>query len=273
MKQSTNVTVSILGAGNMGKAIAAGMVSSGFCSPADIILTNKHTDSFGTLPHSCRTTIENYQAVTDAHVIICAVKPQGMKVLLDEIQGHVKPHQLVVSIAAGLPLSFFAPFFDANQPIVRVMPNLCAQVNESMSAWVANTSVSDEQKRIVNQILSSFGEALELETEDHMNAVTAVSGSGPAYIFYLTNIFQQAACNAGLKPEDTQKLILQTLRGSVRLMESSDKSPVQLREAVTSKGGTTEAALEVFLQSDIDDIFKRAVKAAKQRAQALEVGS
>jgi pyrroline-5-carboxylate reductase len=266
--------LTILGAGNMGQAIADGLTNEGVYHPSEIMLTNIDDEALRPFDEKgFQTSTDNMHAVQAADIILLAVKPQTMNEVLTVISSSVSPDKLIISIAAGLPIRFFSNFFQSDQPIIRVMPNLCAQVNESMSAWVANSSVSDEQKRIVNQILSSFGKALELETEEQMNAVTAVSGSGPAYIFYLTEIFQQAACNAGLKPEDAQKLILQTLRGSLRLMEASDKTPVQLREAVTSKGGTTEAALELFFRSNIDEVFNKAVQAASQRAKELEMVS
>lgn len=265
-------TIAILGAGNMGSAIAHGLVSSGFCKAKEIILTHHQEEHLQIFQkQGFQTTTDNCLAVQKADIIICAVKPQKMKSLLTEIQDVVESEKMIMSIAAGLPLAFFASFFSDNQPLVRVMPNLCARINESMSAWVANNVVTKEQKQIVSSILESFGSALELESEDQMNAVTAISGSGPAYLFYFTELLQKAALNLGLSQEQAQKLIMQTLRGSTLLMEQSSQSPEQLRQAVTSKGGTTQAALDIFYKKDFSSMIQKATMAAAHRAKEIEL--
>lgn len=249
--------IAIIGAGNMGQAIAQGLLSKKIITHDQLMLTNTKTRN-------------NKEAVANADIIILAIKPQMAHLVLDEIKEEVK-NQLVISIMAGITIDTLQQKLGKRIGVVRVMPNLGAKVGKSMSVWVKSKEVIAEHKVIVKAILEAIGTELELQEEQQINMATAISGSGPAYFFYLTELLEKAAEELGFSHEKAGLLAIQTMLGSAELLRVSQVSAEELRHAVTSKGGTTEAALSIFDKQKLGKRFVLAVKAAYNRAKELDL--
>ncbi len=199
--------------------------------------------------------------------IVLAVKPQGMDGVLKELSSYST--SLILSIAAGKTLAYFAKHL-GDAPVVRAMPNTPALIRKGITALVANRHVGEDQKALAEQLLSAAGEVVWLDAEAQIDAVTAVSGSGPAYVFYFLEALIKAGGVQGLPEDIARRLALQTLRGSVKLAMKSEESLEQLRRNVTSPGGTTEAALKVLMRKDgLEALLNEAVAAAVKRSEEL----
>lgn len=245
-------TIAIIGAGNMGKAMARGLHGE------NLFLTNS-------------TSNNNREAAQQSDVLLLAVKPQKIKEVLLEM-GESCTGKLIISVAAGVTMNSIAQQLGRqDQKIVRVMPNLGARVGESMSVWVANEFVTDEDKRIVEEILGAVGKSIEVKSEDLIDAATAISGSGPAYFFYFVEQLTQMGQQFGFSEDMARLLAEQTLIGAAKVLGSSDKTAHELRLAVTSQGGTTFAATERFRREKLDRRFQKGVRDAKRRAQQLRI--
>ncbi|OIN86604.1 MAG: pyrroline-5-carboxylate reductase [Alphaproteobacteria bacterium CG1_02_46_17] len=204
--------------------------------------------------------------------IILAVKPQVMTETIMQLKHLVSPATLILSIAAGKPISFFEGLLDVRQPVIRVMPNTPAAIGYGMSVLCANCHVTSMQKDQATLLMSSVGLAEWIDDENLMDAVTAVSGSGPAYVFHLIESLAEAGETVGLSHDLSMKLARQTVVGSALLAQQSDRlDAATLRQNVTSPGGTTEAALKVLMaeQSGLTDLMSRAVSAARNRGREL----
>lgn len=215
-------------------------------------------------------TFKNAAPETD--IFILAVKPQIMGDVCASIKGVVKPDALILSIAAGQTIASFEERFSANQPIIRVMPNTPAAIGRGMSVAIANPQVTDMQKEQADTLLRSVGKVEWIDDEDLLNAVTAVSGSGPAYIFHMIEAMAAAGENAGLSPALAMTLARETVIGAAALAEAdSNIEAAQLRKNVTSPGGTTEAALNVMMDDEngLTKLMTRAIRAAKKRGEEL----
>lgn len=265
-----DISLAIIGAGNMGSAIVHGMLDHAILPADRIILTDPHVTALNQWKEKgCRTNTDNAQAVQEAQVILLAVKPQIMHAVLTQVAPAISSQHLVISIAAGISIHTIATDIGDTIPLVRVMPNLCARVGDSMSAWVANPHVSPQQKQTVQKLLGAIGTEQEIQNESLMDAVTAVSGSGPAYFFILVQAMEEQAQAFGLDPQTARTLVLQTFVGAAHTLASSDMSAEDLASAVTSKGGTTEAALQHFSTHNLSTIIQEGMKAAHKRAQDL----
>lgn len=251
-----NEKIAIIGAGNMGKAIAYGLENTQV-SVDQLILTNSKTNN-------------NKEATFLSDVVILAVKPQKMMSVLKEI-GDSSSGKLIISVAAGVTLDSIEKVLGGDQAlrVVRVMPNLCSRVGESMSAWVANENVTEDDKHTVREILSSMGKEIEIENEDLINAVTAISGSGPAYFFYFVEQLSLMGEEFGLSREISRQLAEQTLIGSAKTLANSNKTAKELRLEVTSEGGTTFEAIKRFRTEMVDLGFRKGVRDARRRAREL----
>lgn len=211
-------------------------------------------------------TDSNAEACRDADVVILAVKPQDFGAV--EIGGKLKGDALVVSIMAGVEIEKIREILDGHSYIARVMPNLPALVSEGISGFYA-PDLEPEQKKIVCEILKTFGDAVEVENEDDMDKITALSGSGPAYVFYFIETLRDAGVGLGLEKDAAEKLALKTVLGSAKFAEIDIASLEELRGRVTSKGGTTEKALQVLEKHGLKEIMREAVEAAYKRAKEL----
>ncbi len=206
--------------------------------------------------------------IISADIIIFAVKPQDFERASKDLRGAVEnpAATTIISIMAGVTLARIQEK-TGSQKIVRAMPNLPLQVGAGLTAWLATGQVTD--KRTIKEILSCFGEEIEVESEEKLSAITALSGSGPAYFFHLTSLLQEKAKEFGFTEQVAQKIAKQTFIGSSKLFASQNFSASELEKAVTSKGGTTAAAFDYLSKNRFDEIFKSAVEAAEKRCHEL----
>lgn len=258
------IKVGIIGAGNMGSAIIAGM-SKNF----DVYVCEADKKKAAVIQKKYGASVVDLKVLLKkSKAIILAVKPQGMDPLLEDIKQVGFDKQLFVSIAAGLKTSYFEKKLGRNVRVIRTMPNLPALVGEAVSGISVGKYARSMDTILACQILNSVGKTVVV-SESQMDAITAVSGSGPAYVFYFIECLMKAAKSLGLKADVAHDLVIETLKGSVSLLENQKVDASVLRERVTSKGGTTQAALNVLTKSKVDQIFKEALKAAKNRSKEL----
>lgn len=265
-------TIGFIGGGNMAEALIKGVIESGVYKPENIIVSDIRVERLNYIAEKYNITIteDNGELAEKADLIVLSVKPQNMSEVLEEIKGNVNKETLVISIAAGVRTQKIANLL-GEMAIVRVMPNTPALIGKGTSALFANTK---GQSRLdeAEKIFSAVGSCFFVADEGLMDAVTAVSGSGPAYYFLLTEEMIKAAVELGFDDETAKKLVLQTALGAASLAVEADKdgqSPADLREKVTSVGGTTEAALKVFKEAGFETIVADAVKRARDRSREL----
>jgi len=206
--------------------------------------------------------------VADADAVLLVVKPQDMTVVLEEIKESINPSTVVISFAAGKTISFISSVLGTNNPVVRVMPNTPTMVGAGMAAASMGTGVTEAQKKFVLGFLAATGKVIEV-AEDLQDAVTATSGSGPAYFFAFVEAMVAGARDLGLSEEEATILTIQTIVGAAKLLDESGKSATTLRENVTSPNGTTAAALASFRSSDLNSMVAKAMEAASDRSQEL----
>jgi len=266
----------------MGEAIAAALIRSGAANAGDITLADMDDSRLQHLEttYGVFTTGDNTGLFSSSRVVILAVKPQQMGQVLNELSGHIgyriETRKLVISIAAGIRIrqieeTLYGPLDDpmrANLPIVRVMPNTPALVLEGMSGMSPNRHARDDDMHQARRIFEAMGAVIEFE-ENQMDAVTAMSGSGPAYLFYLAEAMIAAGLRMGFSREESAALTLGTLKGAVRLMEEHREPPESLRRKVTSPGGTTAAATGVLDDRNVRQHIVDAILAARERSRDL----
>jgi pyrroline-5-carboxylate reductase len=262
--------ISFIGGGNMGEAIIGALLEKKLCRPGDISASDISGPRLDYLKkkYNINVTADNSAAIKDKDVIVLAVKPQNINEVLAGLKGRLKPGQLVLSIAAGVKIGTLTAGLEHGS-VVRSMPNTPAQIGLGASGWTATPEVTEEQKTLARTVLGAMGKEIYFGEEDYLDMVTAVSGSGPAYVYLFAESLIDAAVGLGLAKKDAELLVLQTVLGAASLMHKSDKSPAELRRNVASKGGTTERAIQVFEESDLAGIVGRAVKAAFLRAKEL----
>lgn len=268
---STSPTISFIGAGNMASAIIGGMIESGF--DAENIWASAPDDShlqairkqFGV-----SITTDNRYCAQQADVIILAVKPQIMAAVCRDIAPVVQnTRPLVISIAAGLEAVTLDTWLGGGLPLVRVMPNTPSLVGKGAAGLFANDQVSEAQKDTVEKIFGSIGSALWVDDEASLHAVTALSGSGPAYFFLMLEALEGAATEAGMTAETARALAIQTMAGAAEMAARSEHDPGQLKRNVMSPGGTTEQAINAFEQGGLRGLVKQAYQAAYQRSEEM----
>ncbi|MFK7912396.1 MAG: pyrroline-5-carboxylate reductase [Pseudomonadales bacterium] len=260
--------VTFIGAGNMASALLAGLLDSGFpaadlCASDPDATQRARIEALGIAAHA-----DNAPAIADADAIVLAVKPQIMKPVLNSLT-TLTSEQLLISIAAGVPITAMADVLGRAQPIVRCMPNTPALLRQGVTALVANEQANAAQQQLAGKILGAAGTIHWLEDESALDAVTAVSGSGPAYFFYLLEAMITAGVELGLPAELAESLAIETALGAARMAKEGDIDPAQLRRNVTSPGGTTERALNVLNNAGVNDAMIDAMKQAASRSQEL----
>ncbi|MFH1552623.1 MAG: pyrroline-5-carboxylate reductase [Candidatus Omnitrophota bacterium] len=261
--------VGIIGCGNMGSAIARGMVDRGIASGDSIFLYDKDIKKAAQLAEKTGCVQKDLsQLVRSSDFLVIAVKPQDFDVLAGEIAGDIA-EQTIVSVMAGIGISAITGKLGRELPVVRAMPNMAAFVGESITCISCSGMVNNTEK--VKNIFSGIGKVLELD-EKLLDGATALSGSGPAYLFYLAEAMIDAAREAGFDEVTAKELVVQTLYGSAALLKGTGSSPEDLIRKVASKGGTTEAALSVFDEKDLKSHIKAAILKAKQRSEELSRG-
>jgi pyrroline-5-carboxylate reductase len=266
-----NIRITFIGCGNMGRSLIGGLINDGY--PVNCISGVDINDAPRSLTHNhfgIEVLDNAAPALRGAHVVVLAVKPQAMKdtlVPLREIFSKEKP--LLISIAAGIRLNDLARWAGDGLPIVRAMPNTPALVGTGASALCANSNVNDTQHDIAESIMRSTGIVTWVEDESLIDVVTALSGSGPAYYFYIMEIMEKAGIELGLTKEQARLLTLQTALGAAKMAMESEDDPEVLRKQVTSPGGTTEQAIKVMQEGKLNELFSKAIRAAFERSQEL----
>ncbi len=268
---STADTLTFIGGGNMAEALIRGLLAQGRIAARQLRVTDINPDrrAFFEETYGISTSPDNAQAVAEATAVVLAVKPQQLATVLRDLAGHWTEGQLVVSIAAGVTTARIEAELPATVRVVRVMPNTPALVGRGVHAIAPGTRATADDTERVAAWLGASGQVVHV-TEAQMDAVTAVSGSGPAYVFYLMEAMQAAAESLGLEPRMARDLIIGTVDGAAALWQASpDQSAADLRARVTSKGGTTAAAIAVLDNAHVQQHWVQAVQAAHQRAQEL----
>jgi pyrroline-5-carboxylate reductase len=262
--------IAILGAGKMGEALIAGLLSSGWRQPEEIVAADRRPERLEEVAtrFGATTTGSNAEAVAGAEIVVIAVKPQDMDGLLADIGGLLTADQTVLSIAAAIPTGAIEQHLSAAVPVVRAMPNTPATVHEGMAGITAGAHAGDEHLQKAEELLAHVGRTVRVP-EPHMDAVTAVSGSGPAYFALLAESMIEAGILLGLSREISTDLVVQTMLGTAKLLRDEKMHPVELRESVTSPGGTTIAAIRELEQAGVRAAFLNAIQAAMQRSKEL----
>jgi pyrroline-5-carboxylate reductase len=262
-------TLCFIGGGNMARSLIGGLIARGR-DPKLMTVADPMPAQLEALQRQfgVRGTTSNLEAVANADVIVLAVKPQEMRNVTTALAGALPKRPLLISVAAGIRASDIRHWSNG-APVVRCMPNRPALEGCGMTGLFATDEVSAEHRRIAADLLSAVGKTLWLEQEAQMDVVTAVSGSGPAYFFLLIEMLEQAGIQLGLSPETSRQLAVETAYGSGRMARESSDSPATLRQQVTSKGGTTQAAMDVLESKEVRAIFSAAVAAAARRSAEL----
>jgi len=263
--------IAFIGGGHMTTALVGGLRARGV-APQDLYVADPAASQLERLAteFGVQTTAANAQAVRDADLVVLAVKPQDMASAAGSIAGALRGRpSVVVSVAAGIRLADLHRWLGEGVPVVRAMPNRPALIGAGITAACAGTGVGPTDRAAVERVLSAVGPLVWLEDESWMDAVTAVSGSGPAYFFLLIEALEAAGASLGLPQATARQLAVHTALGSGRMAAASSESPATLREQVTSKGGTTAAALEVLERADLRGLLREAVAAAAHRSAEL----
>ena len=270
------IRVTFIGAGNMASAIIGGMIESGH-SPSSITATSP-SDAFLAPIHDrygIHTNTDNIAAVSQADVVVLAVKPQVMREVCEGLASTVQRQRpLLISVAAGLGVDTLDQWLGGGLPVVRCMPNTPALVGAGASGLYANAQVSEEQRTMATELMESTGLVAWVEEAHLLDAVTAVSGSGPAYFFLMFEAMEEAGVKLGLPAETARRLAMQTALGAAKMAMASDKPPEELRRNVMSPGGTTERAVERLEQGGLRQLMAEAMDDCAQRARemATELG-
>ncbi|MFP3675994.1 pyrroline-5-carboxylate reductase [Pseudomonas sp. SIMBA_041] len=261
--------IAFIGAGNMAASLIGGLRAKGLdASQIRASDPGAETRAKVAAEHGIETFADNADAIQDADVVVLAVKPQAMKAVCEAIRPSLKPNQLVVSIAAGITCASMNNWLGA-QPIVRCMPNTPALLRQGVSGLYATAEVNADQRQQAQELLSAVGIALWLNEEQQLDAVTAVSGSGPAYFFLLIEAMTAAGVKLGLPADIAAQLTLQTALGAAHMAVASDVDAAELRRRVTSPAGTTEAAIKSFQAGGFEALVETALGAAAHRSAEM----
>ncbi|MFH9352700.1 pyrroline-5-carboxylate reductase [Kitasatospora sp. NPDC017646] len=263
--------IAFLGTGKIGEALLSGLLRAGK-APSDVLVTARRPERAAELAARYGVVaVSNTEAAKLADTLILAVKPQDMGTLLEELAPHVTPDRLVISAAAGVPTAWFEERLAAGTPVVRVMPNTPVLVDEGMSVISGGSHAREEHLARAEEIFSSVGKALRLP-ESQQDAATALSGSGPAYFYFLVEAMTDAGILLGLPRQVAHDLIVQSAIGASVMLRDSGEHPVKLREAVTSPAGTTIAAIRELENHGVRAALLGALEAARDRSRELASG-
>ncbi len=274
MKKLTRMTsnrITFIGGGNMAGSLIGGLIADGYDSRR-ITVSDPDTDKLAQLAarFDVHTETDNNKAVDQAQIVVLAVKPQALESVARGIADRVADSRpLVISIAAGIQETALSEWLGGDVALVRGMPNTPAMIQSGATGLHAGPGVSGAQRDMAESILRAVGLTRWVEDESQMDAVTAISGSGPAYFFLVMEAIESAACEMGLDEETARLLTLQTALGAARMAIESSDSPATLRQKVTSPGGTTEQALKILEQGHLRELFAEALKGAQNRSREL----
>lgn len=266
---SNDASVAFIGAGAMGAAMIGGL-AGGDVDLRRVTASDRNEDRLALVrdQFGIRTTLCNRKAARDADVVVLAVKPQVLPAVLSQLQGGIREDALALSIVAGASIASIGSLLK-HRAIVRTMPNTPAQVGEGMTVWTATPEVSPEQRTQAGTIVGALGRQLFVDDERFLDIATAISGTGPAYVFLMMEALIDAAVHLGFSRKDARALVVQTIRGAAIYAEHQPVHPAELRNRVTSPGGTTAEALYQLEKGSFRTIMSKAVHAAFQRSVAL----
>lgn len=275
MPSNSNITITFIGGGNMARSLIGGLIQKDL--PADKIRVSEPVQALAeglAKDFSIATFSDNSEAAADSTIWVFAVKPQVMKSVCQQLSTLAQANKpLIISIAAGITSQQLDAWLGGNMPVVRIMPNTPALLGAGASGLFANAAVSTEQKQHAQDLMQATGITVWIENENLMDAVTAVSGSGPAYVFLLAEAMQAAGVAQGLSVDSARALTNQTLLGAARMLSETSEPADILRQRVTSPGGTTQAAIESFEQQGFRDIVGNAIEAATLRGRTLSAAN
>ena len=265
--------IAVLGAGQIGEALISGLLSSGWRTPVELAASTRREERAAELRerHGIEVTLSNADAAAGAALVVIAVKPQDIEALLGEIGPLIQPEQTVLSIAAAIPTTTIERQLGSGVPVVRAMPNTPAVVHEGMAGVCAGAHAAEEHLTLAEEALRHLGAVVRV-SEPYMDAVTAVSGSGPAYFALLAEAMIEAGILLGLSREVSTQLVVQTMLGTAKQLRDLKMHPVELREMVTSPGGTTIAAIRELERAGVRAAFLNAIQAAMDRSRELASG-
>lgn len=266
----SGVGVSFLGAGNMAESIAAGALSRGLLHPEDICMSHPRRERLDYLRErlGVRTTESNLDAALSGALVVLTIKPQVLARVLAELRGALRTDQLVLSIVAGAPIDALRTGL-LHSSIVRAMPNTPAQIGEGITVWTATEETSPERRAQVRALLGGLGREIEVEDEKQVDFATALSGTGPTYVLLVMEALIDAGVHLGFSRRVAEELVQQTVLGTVLFARSTGKHPAELRNMVTSPGGTSAEAIYQMEKGGLRTVLSRAVYAAYERTQVL----
>ena len=265
-----NFRIAIIGGGAMGRAIINTLLASGDLEPEAIIASDPTVEQREALStrYGVEVTADNLDAVKRADLVVIAVKPQVLPQVMAELKGSIPEKALIFSIVAGMPLRTMSKGF-GHKAIIRAMPNTPAQIGEGMTVWTATAAVSDAQLEQARAVLTAMGKELYVDDEGELDMATAVSGTGPTYVFLLMEALVDAAVHLGFSRRDARNLVLQTIYGSVLYAQQSEHHLAQMRNRVTSPGGTSAEAIYQLEKGGMRTVLSKAVWAAYQKSRVL----
>ncbi len=269
----TETTISFIGSGTMAEAMIRGLISQDMISPDQIIAAGPRVERAEELKlrHGVQATTDNRSAAEQGHIVILSVKPQVLNEVMPEIRGQLHRQDLVLSILAGTPIGVIVDGL-AHSAVVRSMPNTPAQIGQGITVWTATPEVAETRKKQAQMVLASLGQEIFVDDEDYLDMATALSGTGPAYVFLLMEAMIDAGVHMGFSRRVATQLVFQTMRGSVDYAEQSGSHVAELRNQVTSPGGTTAEALYHMEKGGLRTVISRGIWAAYQRSVALGHG-
>jgi pyrroline-5-carboxylate reductase len=265
--------IAILGAGRIGESLISGLLSSGWRRPDEIVASGRRAERIAELAerHGIRATVDNVEAAAGAALVVIAVKPQDVEALLGQVGPAITSEQTILSIVAATPTATIERHLAAAVPVVRAMPNTPSTVHEGIAGLCAGAHADDAHVTLAEEALAHLGSVVRVP-ERSMDAVTAVSGSGPAYFALLAEAMIEAGLLLGLSREISTQLVVQTMFGTAKQLRDEGLHPVELREMVTSPGGTTIAAIRELESAGVRAAFLNAIQAAMTRSKELAAG-
>ena len=274
MKTRTNRgghKLGFIGAGNMAEALIKGIVAAAMTAPENILTTDVNVERLSWLhaEYGIRTETLNVRAAEHAEVLLLCVKPQIMPRVLAEIGAVVTADQMVISIAAGVPLARLEGALAAAVPVVRAMQNTPAQIGEGMTVWTVTPNVNEKQREQARAVFQALGKEMFVDEEKFLDMATAVSGTGPTYTFLVLEALIDAAVHLGFSRDQAHDIVLETMRGSILYAEKTGKHPAELRNQVTSPGGTSAEAIYQMEKGSLRTVLSKAVWAAYQKSVLL----
>ncbi|MFB1051689.1 pyrroline-5-carboxylate reductase [Paraliobacillus sp. JSM ZJ581] len=263
--------ITFIGSGSMAEALIAGIIKAEMIAPAQIMVTNKSNQTrLQALAkrYHVKTTPSTEQAIANADAIIFAMKPKDIKSALAEIKPFLQPSQLVISILAGIPISLFTKQLQQDNPVIRTMPNTSATIGYGATAMTSGEFVTTDQLEQTKQLFETVGK-VSIVSEDQMHVVTAVSGSGPAYFYYIVEAMEKAAIKNGLEKHIAKELIYQTILGAAEMLQKTGEEPSELRKNITSPNGTTQSGIEALIDHKVEESIEAAICEAMKRSKEL----